>query len=264
MKWTKTQTTVAVGGAILMAIAAAMVVKLQYFPVIKDAYFKPDFDNLRQVPAGIVAVRPTHATRSVGDPIRNLEEGDFLVRAVGCGVTLRDLIAEAYDCKPGRVVLPGDAPKTRFDFLVTTATEPREHLQSAIRKNLGYVVRRETREMDALKLQVADPNLPGLTVSPDGDDETIQYRNGKLYFKHKNLKLLLAGLENGLALPVLDETGLTGRYNFSIVWNETIQEHMQNGAFDLDGVKKVLKELGLRLEPGTTNLDMVVVEKRGK
>ncbi len=256
-----TKITVTVGGAIVMAVAAAVVVKLQLNPAVKDAYFKPDFDNLRKVPAGIVAVRTTRAKGSIGDPIRNMEEGDSLLRAVGYGVALRDLIAEACDCKPGRVILPANTPKTRFDFLVTVPTGPREHLQSAIRKNLGYVTRHETREVDVLKLQVADPSLPGLAVSPEGEDETIQYKDGRLYFKHKNLKLLLGGLEQGLGKPVLDETGLTGRYNFSIAWNEAIQEHMQNGAFDLDGVKKVLKELGLRLEPDTASLDMVVVEQ---
>jgi uncharacterized protein (TIGR03435 family) len=261
MKWTNTKTTVTVGIASLMVVMVAAVVKLHYFPMVKDSYFKPDFDNLRKVPAGITAVRRTHDTRSIGDSIRNLEEGDTLLRAVGRGVTFRDLIAEAYECKPGRVMLPADAPKGGFDFLVTTGSEPREHLQSAVRKQLGYVGRRETREVDVLKLEVDNPSLPGLTVSPEGEDETIQYNAGKLYFRHKNLKLLLGGLEDGLAMPVLDKTGLTGRYNFSIVWNQTVQEHMQKGTFDLNGVKKVLKELGLRLEPGTESLDMVVVEK---
>jgi uncharacterized protein (TIGR03435 family) len=253
-----TKTTVTVGGAIV--VAAAMVVIL-HTPTVKDAYFRPDFDNLKQVPSGIVAVRPTHTKGSIGDPIRNLEEHDTLLRAVGRGVTFRDLMAEAYDCEPGRVVLPADSPKGGFDFLVTTPTETRAHLQKAIRKQLGYVGREETREVDVLKLELDNPSLPGLTVSTEGEDETIQYNAGRLYFKHKNLKLLLAGLEDGLALPVLDKTGLTGRYNFSIPWNQTIQEHMQNGAFDLDGVKQVLKELGLRLEPGTESLDMVVVER---
>ena len=40
-------------------------------------------------------MRPTHDTRSIGDPIRNLEEEDAPLRAVGRGVTLRDLVAEA-------------------------------------------------------------------------------------------------------------------------------------------------------------------------
>lgn len=252
---------VTVGGAILIAIAAAMVVKPHYFPAVKEAYFKPDFDNLRQVPAGIVAVRPTHTAHSIGDPIRNMIEGGSLMRAVGRDMTLRNLIAEAYDCNPGRVALPADAPKGGFDFLVTVPTKTREHLQSAIRDKLGYVAHRETRDTDVLKLKVENTNLPGLTVSPDGEEESIQYKNGKLYFKHKTLKLLLEGLENGLALPVLDETGLIGRYNFSIIWSEAAQQKMQTGAFDLDGVKKVLKELGLELEPDTVSMDMFVVEK---
>ena len=40
-------------------------------------------------------MRPTHDTRSIGDPIRNLEEEDAPLRAGGRGVTLRDLVAEA-------------------------------------------------------------------------------------------------------------------------------------------------------------------------
>ena len=92
---------VTVGGAIAVAAVTAVVVKL-HTPTVKDAYFKPDFDSLKQVPAGIVAVRPMHSKGSIGDPIRNLEEHDTLLRAVGRGVTFRDLIAEAYDCRPGR------------------------------------------------------------------------------------------------------------------------------------------------------------------
>jgi len=36
---------------------------------------------------------------------------------------------------------------------------------------------------------------------------------------------------------------------------------MQTGAFGLDGVKQVLKGLGLGLEPDALSMDMVVVEK---
>ena len=255
-----TKTTVTVGGALLMAVAAAAVVKLNYFPTVKEAYFKPDFDNLRTVPAGIVAVRPTHTTHSTGDPIRNMIEHDSLVRAVGRDVTLRDLMAEAYDCKPGLVVLPADAPQGHFDFLVTVGANPLEHLQSAVRRKLGYAAHHETRETDVLKLTM-DSNWPSLATSPDSEGEHIEYKNGKLIFTHKSLKLLLDGLEDGLALPVLDETGLTGRYDFSLPWSDAIYKKMQDGAFDLEGVQKVLRSLGLRLEPGTARVDLLIVEK---
>ena len=258
MKWTNTKITVITGIAILAVIAVTMVVK---HPSVKDSYFKPDFDNLRQVPSGIVAVRPTHSTESIGDPIRNMFETDSLVRAVGRNVTLRDLIAEAYGCEPGLVVLPPDASKSGFDFLVTVPAKAQKHLQSAIGEKLGYVARPESRDMEVLKLKVKDANLPGLTVSPEGESESIQYRDGKLYFTHKTLKLLMEGLQDGLAQPVLDETGLTGRYNFSVAWSGAAQEKMRGGEFDLDRVQNILNGLGLELEPATEPMNVVVVRK---
>ena len=257
MKNTKTMVA---GIAILAAVAVAIIVK-QQFPTVKDSYFKPDFDNLRRVPSGIVAVRPTHSTESIGDPIRNMSEQGSLTRAVGRNVTLRDLIAEAYDCEPGSVVLPPDAPKSGFDFLVTVPTDVQQHLQSAIAKKLGYVARQESRDMEVLKLKVTDASLPGLKASPEGESESIQYKEGRLYFTHKTLKLLMDGLQDGLAQPVLDETGLTGRYNFSVAWSGAAQEKMRGGGFDLDGVQKVLNGLGLELEPATEQMNVFVVAK---
>jgi len=246
------------GVAILAAVAVAIIIK-QQSPAVKDSYFKPDFDNLRRVSSGIVAVRPTHSTESVGDPIRNMFEQGSLARAVGRNVTLRDLIAETYDCEPGSVVLPSDVSKVGFDFLVTTPTEVQKHLQSAIGKKLGYVARQKSWDMEVLKLKVKDASLPGLTASPEG--ESIQYKEGKLYFTHKTLKLLMDALQDGLAQPVLDETGLAGRYNFSVAWSGAAQEKMRGGGFDLDGVQKGLNNLGLELEPATEQMNVFVVEK---
>ena len=257
MKNTK---TIVAGITILAAVAVAIIIK-QQFPTVKDSYFKPDFDNLRHVPSGIVAVRPTQSKESIGDPIRNVFEKDSLTRAVGRNVTLRDLIAEAYGCEPGTVVLPPDAPKSGFDFLVTTPREVQKNLQSAIGKKPGYVARRESRDMEVLNLKVKDANLPGLTASPEGESESIQYKDGKLYFTHKTLKLVMAGLQDGFAQPVLDETGLTGRYNFSVAWSGAAQEKMRGGGFDLDRVQKVLNGLGLALEPATEPMNVFVVGK---
>ena len=263
MAWSKTQTVVAVGIAGLLVLTSATVVTLIYSPPVKQAYFYPDFDNLKQVPAGIVAIQRTRMANSVGDgdPIRNLIEDGPLLRAVGRNVTFRDLIAEAYDCDPGQVELPPDAPKNGFDFLVTVRSNVREHLQTAIKSQLGYLAHRDTRVVDVLKLEVASTNLPGITDSPDSESELIHYEHGMLSFRHKDLSLLLIKLEDGFGQPVLDETGLTGRHDYSLPWDNTIQEKMQSGAFDLDSEEKALAGPGLKLEPDTAVQDMLVVEK---
>jgi uncharacterized protein (TIGR03435 family) len=59
----------------------------------------------------------------------------------------------------------------------------------------------------------------------------------------------------------VDQTGLDQSYNFSVPWTPEIQQRMQTGAFDPEGVKKVLASLGFGLELDTQPLDMYVVEK---
>ena len=258
MKWTKTKTTVLAGAAIL---TVTLVAKCQLAQV-KDSLFDADAANLRQLPPDLVVVRPTHFGQ-LSSKIRHLHDdnGESITRTLGCDVSLRDAMAEAYDCNPSRVVLPPDAPTGGFDFLVTTTEGTREHLQAAIREKLGFIAQRKTRDTDVLVMKVADANLPGLTASADDEKARVFYKDGKLYFQHQQLTVLLNGLSQGLQLPVLDQTCLTNYYDFSVGWNSTTAETMQKGAFDLDGVKKVLGRWGLRLESDTEAMDMFVVEE---
>ena len=184
----------------------------------------------------------------------------MLARTVGHNVPLREVMAEAYDWNPARVVLPPEAPKSGFDFLVTV-TKTRKHLRSAIQNKLGYVAHSETRNTDVLVLKAIHLNPPGLKISADGENADISCKDGRLYFKHQSLSLVLKGLEDSLTLPVQDQTGLTNFYNFSLVWNQDIEKAMHSGGFDLDGVKKALGGWGLQLEPDMATLDMLIVEK---
>lgn len=258
MNRTMTTTLVIIGGAVL--VAAAMIVKQHFSPAVKEAYFEPDTDKLRLVPSGIVAVRPTRFPLSYGKVRHYHGADDSLARTVGRNASLRQIMAEAYDCNETRVVLPADAPPDRFDFLVTVP-QTRKHLRAAIQKNLGYAAHRETRDVDVLKLTVDDPALPGFTNSPDGEGAGVSYKAGRLYFQHQPLTVLLQGLQDGLASPVLDATGRTNCYDFSIVWNEAIHKKMEKGGFDLGRVQKFFHAFGLGLEPDTTNMEVYVVAR---
>jgi len=260
MKTTITKTIVAVAVAILTLVATATVANSQSSPALSDSYFEPNADSLRQVPANIAVVQPTHFPKTAAGKIRHVHDGDSLARIVGRNVTFRDLIAEAYDCEPGSVVLPLDAPKGGFDFLVTVSPHTRAHLRSAIEAQLGYIASSETRDTQVLVLQVKDPALPGLTVSADGDTD-INYRDGQLYFTHQPLSTVLRGLEDGLGLPVVDKTGLTNNYDFTLPWNEKATQAMREGGFHFDGAQKVLNTWGLELKPDTARLEMFTVKK---
>lgn len=126
------------GSAAVLVVAAALAVKWLFFPSIKDAYFTMNDRSFRQVPSGLVAVRPTHFTKSVrkgilSDNIR--VAGKPIWRMMGRNITLEQLIGVAYGRSQARVVLPASAPKTNFDFIVTARGDLQKELQKAFAKN---------------------------------------------------------------------------------------------------------------------------------
>lgn len=253
----KTALIITVGIVILAVAAMAMMTGHQ---AVKDAYFEPDTDKLRQVPANLLVIQPTRFPRSHGK-VRHYHENDRLARTVGRNVSFQAMMAEAYDCDFAQVILPPGTPQSNFDFLVTKTGQVREQLRTAIQKQFGYAAHRETRDMDAMILNVDDPSLPGLTVSGSSEDSDIHYENGKLFFTHKPFDYIVSGLSQGLNKPILDQTGLTNYYDFSLAWNADVEKAMQHGTADVGGTKKVLANWGLGLESTNILMDVYVVEK---
>jgi uncharacterized protein (TIGR03435 family) len=263
MAWTKTKTTVTVGVAVLL-VAMAVVVKLIFFPSVKDAYFMISSRSLQRVPAGLVIVRPTHFPSSSqrssppGIMETSVKGAQWMV---GRNVTFQQLMAIAYNYNPGRIALPFNPPKGNFDFLVTVPKDPQARLQSAIRRRLGYTADVETQDTSVLALKVEDPNSPGLKPSTPGERENTDLRNGRLYFTHQRLTVVTDGLEQMIKTPVVDETGLTNFYDFSLVWNQQIQQQISSGTMDQATGQKILANWGLGLEPDTASIEMLVVKK---
>jgi uncharacterized protein (TIGR03435 family) len=246
--------TTTIGIAIILVVAVAIAMKHQSARV-KGAYFEPDSDSLRHVPRGLVVVCPTHFPFRSADMRQLHEDSSSVTRAMGRNEPLRNVIAEACDCTPSRVVMPPDAPRGGYDYLITTGPEAREDLQSAIENKLGYFIHRETQVVDVLALKVHDTNLPGLTVSTnEWADETV--KDGKPYMIDRPMSAIMDSLSQGLDKPVVDETGLTNCYDYSVTW-----KNMKDNAFPLTTVKQMLAGWGLRLEPETAAIDMFVVQK---
>ena len=63
--------------------------------------------------------------------------------------------------------------------------------------------------------------------------------------------------EQFLKTPVVDETGLTNYYDFSLAWNRG----MRPDQFTRDDIDKIIGEWGLDLEPDTESIEMLVVKK---
>jgi len=255
---------VLVGVLVLVLVAAVIAVKMIFFPSVSDKYFQTNAARLRQAPANVVIVRPTHFANSAKKSSPQNQFGNASIKGaqwmVGINVTFQNLIATAYSYNPGRVALPPNPPKDSYDFLVTVPKDPQARLQTAIRRKLGYTAQVETIDTPVFALKVEDPNSPGLKVSTARSDSLAE-KNGRLYFTHQRLTTITDGLEGLVKMPVVDKTGLTNYYDFSLVWDTQTAQQIQNGTLDQATGQKILAEWGLGLEPDTASLEMLVVKK---
>lgn len=247
--------------AVALALIVAVGVKLLFFPALKDTYFVMTQRSLLKVPAGIVVIRPTHYPTSVNRKGAMSASNNGTPRLMGRDVPLSDIIAMAWSEPKGRVLMPPGAPTNNYDFLVTVAKEPQKHLQEAIRSQFGYTAQKESHDTDVLALKIENPNLPGLTVSGPDEKQNGDVKNGRLYLTHMAFKEITRPFEQMLGIPVVDQTGLTNSYNFSLEWNSRVMASFRSPKTARATVDKMLTEWGLGLEPDTAPVDMLVVKK---
>jgi uncharacterized protein (TIGR03435 family) len=142
-------------------------------------------------------------------------------------------------------------------------------LQSLLAERFKLAVRQETRNEPGLALTVAkggpkfkeaSPTLPGQTPKPP-----IVMANGILTFNGYPIGGLAAVLSQVMGQTVVDKTGLTGKYEFTIPWKESEFEVTANTPMDDadsgSSIVTVLQEqLGLRLERKKMPTDVIVID----
>jgi uncharacterized protein (TIGR03435 family) len=139
------------------------------------------------------------------------------------------------------------------DYLVTTPDHPEEKFQAEIKRKFAWAAHMEMREADVLFLKLNHTNAPGLTVADDSSEEDWQARHSEAdgIRRHNMTMPRFAEVIQGLLpKPIIDETGLTGNYDFV------------TGMFGPDQLNQAfLDRLGLEFLPGRAEIPMLVVEK---
>ena len=197
-------------------------------------------------------------------------------------MNLRSLVSVAYQIQTERVIGgPSWIDSTNFDIAAKAAGDPkpeevREMLKSRLTERFKLVAPKEKRDLPVYALVPArrDGVLgPRMRTNPlDCTDRAAlqkaraaaskdAIRPCELRFFPNRIRLgvaTIATLVNSLSeiagRPVVDRTGLSGTYDIDLEWAPTPEA---------DGVSvftAVQEQLGLRLEPSTALLDVVIIE----
>jgi len=229
-------------------------------------------------------------------------------------LSLKDYVGAAYRVKLSQISAPDWLGSQRFDIVATLPADGPmsqipEMLQRLLEERFQLKVHREAKEFPVYVLEIAkgglkmqetppdpeaakvDPKAPvdytgggsgqGVTVNM-GRGVSFTFANNKLDAKRLTMASLAGTLERFLDRPVVDMTGLTGGYDFSLdVTSEDYRGMMVRAAVAagvvlppealklLDGSSPTslfdaLQKLGLKLDARKAPLDTVVVDEMRK
>ncbi len=189
-------------------------------------------------------------------------------------VSLKAAIAWAYHVMDYQVSGPDWMGFERFD-IIAKAAEPansdqmREMMQALLAERFELAVHRQNKEMAAYVL-VQGKNGTKLHESTTEGESSIQAERAKMSVtvQRTPLSQLVDMLSAVLRAPVLDETGLKGRYDITVNVAKYVPGERQAGDPPLDPMAMIMtalqEELGLKLESKKVALDLVIVDHAEK
>jgi len=145
-----------------------------------------------------------------------------------------------------------------------SAEEFRQMLRAYLAERFRLRVRVENREQPVFRLVTAKDGVK-LTASAADAAASLRMADGKVFRMravHMPIARLVEQLSNpthGAGRPVVDETGLAGFYDFNIDWLPA-DVAVAEGDGKASTVFSALANLGLKLEPGTAAVPVVVIE----
>ena len=181
-------------------------------------------------------------------------------KAIGIRMSAEYVIRSAYGSPSHcRLIWANPAPAGEFDFIANLSSGALAALQAEVKKQWGLVAERETRQTNVVVLKVDHADAPGLKPSTTSS-APVPGQAGSIQFPNVPIALLISYLENSLQMPVVDQTGLTGRYDIQI---PNILSGAPGQAADRrERLRTVLlDQLGLNVIATNATVEMLVVKK---
>ncbi|HEY1805908.1 MAG TPA: TIGR03435 family protein [Terracidiphilus sp.] len=221
----------------------------------------------------VASVRPSRVT--VG-PDYNNQIAFTRDGFTASNVTLRRLIAEAWNVQLNQVLGPGWIDRNEYDINARAAADTTRGQMAPMIRNLladRFQLRThdETREMRVYELTTPKT---GAKIRPVADGKAVNTAHG--FHFHGDMRQFadLLALQFSIPAPqdpsvpsraggppilVLDKTGLEGTFDFSV----EIQPELNTDMFTV--WRRALEDqLGLRIESGKSEVPVVVVENAAK
>lgn len=186
----------------------------------------------------------------------------------GRNVTMRMMLRAAYGLSESRISGPDWLDSDRFDLAGKAPqgvadTEFMPMLQSLLKDRFHLEVHREMKEMPVFDMVVVKAGLKMSLSVPDHPFPTPPPNpGGYMNFGAGTLPEIAMRLTGSAGRPILDKTGLEGRYGFLLIYTPVSTQSADNAAASgpPDFFTAVERQLGLKLEPNKEPIEVLVVD----
>jgi uncharacterized protein (TIGR03435 family) len=177
-------------------------------------------------------------------------------KILGLGYPLQDILLRAYqERSSSRIVYSTQLPEGKFDFIANLPQNSHEALQQELERKFGLTASHQPFETNVLRLTVKNTAADGLRPSTSQNGSATS-NPGQFSCVNQPLSCLISTLEDQLNIPIVDDTGLTGRFDIDLTWDQTGLQGQP-----LDSLKQTLLEaLGLELTAAKQPIDLLVVQ----
>jgi uncharacterized protein (TIGR03435 family) len=212
-------------------------------------------------------------------PDKSNEAGGRGIHFTPGSVTIRDMnitsiIVTAFDLPPYQIAVPDWAARERYDITARAAgasgePELRQMLQQLLAERFHVLFHREKKDLPVFVLSTGKKSSRLRESHAEGPG-VMSGKGGEMLFEHYSMAELAIFLWKIRATgrPVLDMTGLTGRYDFSI---EILESNPDSPIEAKRGAERAINDpgfpallaaqLGLKLEARATPTEMLVVDR---
>ena len=237
------------------------------------ASIKPSDPNARGTS---LMFQPPHGVRVVNAPVTMLITFAYNIRdfqlagAPGWTSSARyDILAKG-EAAPGSEDVPTDPRKITDAQFRTRLDDIRERMRSLLADRFQLAIHKETKEGSVYALVVAKG---GSKLQPAQENAQgnrgLRMERGQLTGMSAPVEFLATTLSGQLGHPVIDKTGLTGKYDFKLTWAPDMPrgpspnpEAPPPAAAEGPSIFTALPEqLGLRLESQKGPVEMIVIDR---
>jgi uncharacterized protein (TIGR03435 family) len=222
--------------------------------------------------ATIKLSRPDSKERGRGG---RLQGGNFAMQ----NMTLMDLLTFAYDVHPHQVIgAPAWSTTEKYDITAKAEGQgqpDQEQLRVMLRKllaeRLQWAFHKEQRELPVYTLSVAKGGVKVSKNDPNNETTGVIFRGpGSVLFNNVTMDDLGKMLQNTTVdRPVINQTGVSGKYEFSLVWTpEQLLNAPPNANAPVPGADAppdlytaIQQQLGLKIDGTKMRIEVLVVDK---